>query len=85
MKSLKNSLVLFLVVFTVGCVCPQLENPLTEFPPEPKYAVTSDVPVVSYDEVLKTYEITSSTLENFLLKKVYLDEVLFWKRENDIR
>ena len=87
MKSLSVKLSLFIVIlFTSGCACFKQNNvKLTQFPPPPKYAKQSEKLVLSYDKKTDTYVITDKALENFLLDKVFLDEILMWRRENNIR
>ncbi len=81
-----NSLLCLLFLFTSGCACFRSPNvKITEFPPSPKYKEVSENPVVDFDENTKNYTITDSTMHNFLMNKVFLEEILKWRRENNIR
>jgi hypothetical protein len=58
---------------------------MTDFPPSPKYLENSEKPVVDFDNNTGYYKITTPTMHNFLQNEVFLDEILKWRRENNIR
>jgi len=85
MKLLQNSLLLILLLFFTGCCSNRVNNPLTPFPPAPNYKVLVDRPVISFNEKENTYVISLDYLNNAVMNGIFVEEVMIWKRENNIR
>jgi len=81
MRLLNVSLILALSLLLTGCCT----NRLSKFPIAPEYQEVSETPVVGYDSESKNYTITGNTMENFILNKIFLDEILKWRTENAIK
>lgn len=86
MKLLLRSSILLVVLLAVSACCiPRVDQRLTPFPPAPSLKELDRPPVVSFDNRDNTYVITQEYLNNAVLTGLFVDEVLLWKRENNIR
>lgn len=61
------------------------EQTLTPFPPRAAVVEYSTNPVKSFDKEAKTYIVTSEMMENMVLDRYFINEVLKWKRENGVK
>jgi len=81
MKLLNVSLILLISLVLTGCCT----HRYSKFPPPPQYKEVSETPVIGFDKDENVYTITGNTMENFILNKIFLDEILKWRSENNIK
>lgn len=73
------------MLMQIGCVNLNSNIKLTEFPKSPKYTPLTSKPVVDYNGKTKQYTVTNDAMTTFINNQIYLDEILYWRRENNIR
>jgi hypothetical protein len=83
MKYLNNILICIIFLAASGC-CVLKVSDLTPFPPEPILLESSRPPVMSYDSTNRIYVVTKEMVNNAVQNKLFTEEVLKWRKLNNI-
>lgn len=68
-----------------GCYNLQTKDNLTPWPPV-EYSLRHNQPaVIAYDATNETYTVTKEMVDNAAINRLFIEELLLWKRDNGIR
>lgn len=84
MKSIKFLSSILLVLLINGC-CVLRTSDLSLFPPLPDIKQNETDPVISYDTKTKTYVVSKNMVHNAVQQKIFIDNVLEWKKYNGVK
>jgi hypothetical protein len=81
---LKRLTIFLSLSFLTGCITINMRPELSRFPPSPKQIEYTKDPIIEYNEN-GTYLVTEEMVEKSTLQHLYLNAILDWKKENNIK